>query len=1048
MLSFTSIERVLKSALNTSKDTIDEPMLQIDSLEDMVYKRATIVSQQDGNSMVAHILNIVKQNVTSSRLSMNERRARLSVRINGISTQDTLQAALKYHHEGTCTWILELEAFRDWQAVRTPLSKLLWIHGPPGFGKTILSAWVIQHLKDSGHGLVSYFFCVAENERTRDPYAILRAWVGQILQATDGALEIMEGFFSQLMGDDALTYSELWDLLMTVCRAIPDCTFVLDGFDECTNVTSAAHYHKDDSRSDFLRDLMDTLRQVNVRVLVVSRDVADIREFLNKDSADESGVSMWEYQITAKDTTADVKAFSIHVVDQKLPRKKADLRQQIATEAASRSDGMFLWIQLLEKEISPGQNAKELKAAVRGMPSGISQAYARELEKMDLLPSKDRKKAIMVLRWVLFAIRPLQVKELAEALIVSDGDLDIYPKDDLPDEWEDSFVNEDYVNTIILGFCGSLLRLRSKSHGSPLASHTVHFVHFSVKEYLMSSEQESSWARRLGLADASAEEESLSQICLRYLTLDAFEDMPADTRPYPFLSYAAWAWYFHSYHQKPLPGPGIVIGTKRAFDPTASSWKVWTPVMERKLIEAGRAANISSLAELGDNSTYRSQGSTGSESGSDTTDDELLPEEAALTSDVEEVVARPVLTKDVYLENPIYYASLLGLTDVVDWLADQGLQVDCVGRQFGCPLQAAAARGHTEVVIHLLNRNASVNQLGGEFQTALVAAAALSTLEIVRVLLDAEANVSLCDTDGLTALDHAAKRGATEIVETLLARGAESTAAAKRLALQSGFWDTLKLLKDRGQPLDIVNNEDDLSALDTAMMNFHFDAAIDVIDTLPAAAISAPLGDGSILLHHAAGYGNLDMVRKLVHHLDEHRRSNVNHINKSECTPLHIACAEGNTEIVRLLLGAHATVAPEGLATTPLQLAAAYGHCDVIKILRDAGADLDQRTQGTVTALRMAVESEEEAAVKLLLDLGASMRGIDEDTQSALYSVASELKPTMAELLLSRGCFGAADVNSKTQGTGVDRRLPLLVSWKETQLSEIQLFLAESSSSP
>lgn len=152
-------------------------MLEIESLEDTVYKRATLVSQDCGNSMVESLLALMKQNATSSRASKAERRARLSARINGIHTQDTFESAVRYHHSGTCSWVVELNEFRQWTAADTECSQLLWLHGPPGFGKTILSAWVVQYLKETSSGPTAYFFCVADNERTRDPFAILRSWL-------------------------------------------------------------------------------------------------------------------------------------------------------------------------------------------------------------------------------------------------------------------------------------------------------------------------------------------------------------------------------------------------------------------------------------------------------------------------------------------------------------------------------------------------------------------------------------------------------------------------------------------------------------------------------------------------------------------------------------------------------------------------------------------------------------------------------------------------------------------------------------------------------
>ncbi len=76
-------------------------------------------------------------------------------------------------------------------------------------------------------------------------------------------------------------------------------------------------------------------------------------------------------------------------------------------------------------------------------------------------------------------------EELAEALIVSGDDLDEYPEDDLPDSWQDGFVDEEYVKEMIIGRCGSLLQLQSSAKDLPLAEHSASTSFtFSVKEYL------------------------------------------------------------------------------------------------------------------------------------------------------------------------------------------------------------------------------------------------------------------------------------------------------------------------------------------------------------------------------------------------------------------------------------------------------------------------------------------------------------------------------------------------------------------------------------
>ncbi|KAK4139187.1 uncharacterized protein C8A04DRAFT_40914 [Dichotomopilus funicola] len=714
----STLKRTLKSIGRTAKMTVEEPMLRIEEDENAVYKLLSLVQNESSGLQLDDILGSIKQSVESFYASNEERSKRLSLStwINGIDTKNTYEAALQNRHEGTCEWVLRLDRFRLWasgdQAKNIPLS---------------------------------YFFCMADSQATRDPYAILRSWLAQMLGQDQSIVSVMDSVHKARKREQTLTHSGLWQLFVAVGSAVDGCTFVVDGFDECVDIDTGARYHHGDPRNLFLRDLVINLAKTKSRVLVVSRDVPDIREYLGKDGSTgaESCVGKLEYGITSKDTTADVESFSEHMVNTKLPRKKAELRHKIAAQAAERSEGMFLWIKLLEQTISPGQNAKQLVKTVAEMPSGISEAYSSELEKIVRLPPDEKDQAVMILRWTLFAIEPLQVKELAEALVVSGEELEEYPYDDLPDSWCDGFVDEDYVKEMILGRCGSLLQLKSTSTDQQLADYTVHFVHFSAKEYLSklsrSTVISNQWAEDLGLGEPAVEEARISSICLRYLTLSPFEDIPPNAHVYPFLSYAAWAWYLHSFRDKPTPSQNIMHLAQRVFDPNTSRWRVWTPLMEARLAE---------LKLYG----WRFREA-------DTIEADQL----------------------------IYYASLLGLTDVVCWLEDQGLDCSCVGGYFGFPLQAAvvsgqedlghasdglvmlAYRGDFEGVKVLLSGQTRSQHVLGE---AMNAAAARGHVRVVDLFLRHGARPNLQDINGRTALHHAARYLHGQVAGLLIEHGA------------------------------------------------------------------------------------------------------------------------------------------------------------------------------------------------------------------------------------------------------------------------------------
>ncbi|RYP15969.1 hypothetical protein DL765_005409 [Monosporascus sp. GIB2] len=1015
----SSVKRALKSTIRIAKSVVEEPMLCIEKQEEEVFKLVSFVQDEVNGSKLDDIIKRLRQGVEVSHASHEEIRRRLSAWINGIDTKNTYETALQYHHSGTCEWVIQLPEYHAWISGEDPGARLLWIHGPAGFGKTFLSAWIIRHLEQQKQAPLSYFFCVADNQLTRDPYAILRCWLTQLLQQDERIMLIMNSVYKERKREQALTNLGLWELFSAIGDAVEGCTFVVDGFDECTDIDAGARYHHNDPRNLFLCELLKNLRKTKSRVMVVSRDVPDIREYLGQDDSSESdGLKILEYGITVKDTAADVQSFSEFMVNKKLSKKPEELRQKIASQAAERSEGMFLWIKLLEQEISPGQNAKQLTKTVTEMPSGISDAYSREVEKIIRLPHAEKAKAVMILRWTLFAIRPLQVKQLAEALVVSDEDLDGYPEDDLPDTWYDGFVDEDYVKEMILGRCGSLLQLRASSPETPLADHTVHFVHFSVKEYLSSLSRTSPpnlWAAELGLADAVAEDIRLSNICLRYLTLDTFKDIPLNTETYPFLSYAAWAWYFHSYHEKPTPSGDIIYRTQKVFDPSISSWKVWTPLMEAELTDS----DIDEWVSVSD---------------------------ISYETDCE----RHDRSTSQNVETPIYYASLLGLIDVVKWLEDRGLECGCAGGRFGFPLQAAVAQNHVELVKYLLNRHVDVSQEGGQFGASIIAAAAMSTPEMVRILLSAEANVMAVDESGWTALHHAAKRGSVEIVKLLLDHGANINAmtatslTATNLACLFGHTDVLSVLARRGADLNSSGSaaEPPLKVAIESGNEF-------LVDVLLNNGVSANtvFPDGSTALNKAVW--SLKLVKKLLE-----MGAMPNTADEDGWTPLQIAASYGNLDVVKALIDAGVSVAcnPDSSAGIHCALHAAVvnGHLSTAKFLFQHDANLDQKTAGNVTALMLAIETQNPSAVEWLLDMGASLQCICEHPQKSAFDLAAENSDLdMMQLLVRRGCFqiqtstGGSPSRGSTSAQALDNNSLVMLAYNG-DLRGVNKFLTEA----
>src|SRR5947207_3172301 len=74
-------------------------------------------------------------------------------------------------------WILESHDFRRWYDDQQ--SRLLWIKGDPGKGKTMLLCGIIDELKKSivETGLLSFFFCQGTDSRINNATAVLRGLI-------------------------------------------------------------------------------------------------------------------------------------------------------------------------------------------------------------------------------------------------------------------------------------------------------------------------------------------------------------------------------------------------------------------------------------------------------------------------------------------------------------------------------------------------------------------------------------------------------------------------------------------------------------------------------------------------------------------------------------------------------------------------------------------------------------------------------------------------------------------------------------------------------
>lgn len=893
--------------------------------------------------------------------------------------------------DGTCDWIFDHSQFKAWQSEDATNSKarMLWICGPPGFGKSVLCARIVQKLQQDNRPL-AYTFCSTFVQAGMKPEAIGRWWIHQLIHLDESAFDMVWKHI--VHGAPPVTSAaDVFAILRAVLAATPDCTLVVDGLDEFGQSSDTA-LELENHRGEMLRHLRDAIAGSKTKVLVVSRQ--DIRPELSSVMRETDDPALFMCPITSEEVRSDVEKFSTHVVQMKLSAKQPPLRLELAESLVEKSGGMFLWIKLQERFLQDYKSPKQLRKAVSSMPNRLHHTFERSWKGIQALSdSEDQQRAVAILRWATFAFEPLKVLQLAEALVVE--------QDPGMDDFNIPTVGGTYEDEGIVRLCGSLIEIRESEH-----SRTVQLVHASVKEYITSSElhQETSLPASLNFSNATAQHRTISEICLQCLNCEEiWRCCEADSCPEQhFLIYATGNWWKH------ILRSGIedfyALPSLRCF------FQGGNPCFQRWAEHFERLVFQETIHNFEDNMASTPLYYA--------TILDLLPGMPSFQSDA---IASINSTNGIHM-SALQACCIEGNQASFDCLLDWGADANAISGEHGSPLIAAASLGHTKMVSQLLNGGANVNFETSESQrrsrTALLAATRQSHIETIKVLLDAGANISIpCRVETMgQPLHWAAENGDTEIAKLLLDHGADPVA------------------KDAygGTPMYVA-----------ALVSFGFEVCKHLASTYPNSQHFSPGWNGETPLHAAARRGepeNLQILLGLEPELEARDEDDITPCFRAavegnlECVrllldngadhsapksggfvPIHSASAMGHVQVVALLLdrgaGCNATgtySSDRQSGVTPLDLAAKFGHLEVIELLLRRGANVCSATSG-LTPLDFAVHLGQAEATKALLDHGAKS-GLQlkvgktaKEPEHPLFPVGSLKSERSIDVLLQRG---------------------------------------------
>ena len=344
-------------------------------------------------------------------------------------------------------WVLDNTAFKQWRQDQN--SRLLWVKGDPGKGKTMLLCGIINELQSSmpQSALLSYFFCQAIDVRINSATAVLRGLLYMLVTQQPSLVSHVRKKHDHA-GKAIFEDANAWIVLAEIFEAVlhdPSLRItylIIDALDECvTDLPKLLEFVAKQSSASS-----------RVKWIVSSRNRLDIEAQLER-AGHKVKLSL---ELNAQSVAAAVDVFIQQKVDQLAQEKryKAEVRHAVLKHLRSNANDTFLWVALVCQDLKTTPKWNVLKKLAL-FPPGLDALYKRMMDQIS--ESDSAEICLQVLASTAILYRPVAVPELV-ALVEQLEDLD-----DLESVRE------------IIGFCGSFLTLRED---------TVYFVHQSAKDFL------------------------------------------------------------------------------------------------------------------------------------------------------------------------------------------------------------------------------------------------------------------------------------------------------------------------------------------------------------------------------------------------------------------------------------------------------------------------------------------------------------------------------------------------------------------------------------
>ncbi|KAF7953257.1 hypothetical protein EAE96_006469 [Botrytis aclada] len=850
------------------------------------------------------------------------------------------QSILPSRVEGTCEWVLTNPQYVRWLSEKETC--LLWVSGHSGSGKTILSAFLLEHLGSSISSMgtkliVCCFFCDEKIEAQRDAKAIVRSLIYQIIVRRRALIKYVKAAYDMQGAHLTDNFNELWRIFTAITndRKVGHIDIIIDAIDEC----------EENTRDRLLRAITSLVGQKNssgthgIKFLITSRPL------------------LWRQYALARERTEHTLS-----IEDLNSNNESDLHLVIRT----RIDAIRTYL--------ASQN--DFQRIISKLPKGLTATYERFLLSID---SEYQNVANKLLHLIVGSMRSLSLEELRILLAIQRHHRNL---EQVEEECQHN------ISETIQGILGPLVRISDDK---------VSLVHQSAKEFLQNlwTWKDNPLSKVFGIelerANFLLTEATMSYLLLEDFAVDKFAyatniDSPGSAQPED--KDTVWDAFelkeditlqeieYTSYHTYK-----DIAAAHPLFDYSARYWSKHYSRSGPAKISAFKSAF--SLLNMGQNCSknwfryfwFFTEPECLYPSNFDT----LI---AACYFGYVEILgaslARNYEHDQTITETAMYWASRKGNLEIIDVLRAriwQGMTISIslhpliVAAHFGClevvklllnldnmdpnvqgigerdSLSLAASNGHVDIVKTLLkDSRVKLDVQDVNNWTPFFWAVGGKHLDIVQLFSrNPGTNINHVDKRGRNVLSWAAESGETQIVKHLLTidqlycqnqdlsgRDALSWAAA------AGHLEVIKLLLESRKLKMSGKDKDQRNAISWAAGGGHYEV-VDYLIKFNGIGADAEDVDGWTPLAWALEKSDPRTVQVLLSlgKVDANRR------DKNGRTSLSWAAALGLENIVRVIVDVEGIDihAPDMDNQTPISRAEAFGYVNIVDFLKNTRKD-------------------------------------------------------------------------------------------------------------